>query len=123
MSEHEKIDYVEFPASNIEATKSFFVKAFGWEFEDFGPEYTAFSNQGLDGGFYKSDQQSTTEQGSALIVFFSDDIEATQKKIEDAGGRIAKPIFSFPGGCRFHFSNPSGNEYAVWAEENKSQGD
>ena len=116
MSEHEKIDYVEFPATDIEGTKNFFVKVFGWKFKDYGSDYTSFSNRGLNGGFYKSDQKATTGTGSALIVFFSNELEATQRKIENAGGQIIKPIFSFPGGRRFHFSDPSGNEYAVWAQ-------
>jgi len=116
VSEHEKIDYVEFPAIDMEATKNFFTRVFGWEFKDYGSDYASFSNQGLNGGFYQSDQKATTETGSALIVFFSRELEATQRKIEDAGGQVIKPIFSFPGGRRFHFSDPSGNEYAVWAQ-------
>lgn len=118
MNEHEKINYVEFPARDIEKAKVFFSDAFGWEFEDYGPEYSAFSNQGLDGGFFKSDQCVSTENGSALIVLFSNDIESTQSKVEYAGGKVIKPIFSFPGGRRFHFEDPNGNEYAVWAEPN-----
>lgn len=116
MNEHEKINYIEFPAKNIKATKSFFKKAFSWSFEDFGPEYTAFSNQGLDGGFYKADLKSSSEKGAALIVIYSQDIEATQTKVENAGGIIVKSIFSFPGGRRFHFLEPSGNELAVWSD-------
>jgi predicted enzyme related to lactoylglutathione lyase len=118
MNKHEKINYVEFPARDISKTKTFFSDAFGWEFEDFGPEYTAFSDQGLDGGFFKSDQCVSTENGSALIVFFSSNIDSTQSKVEAAGGKIIKPIFTFPGGRRFHFSDPNGNEYAVWTEPN-----
>jgi len=116
MKEHEKINYVEFPAKDIEATKAFFISAFGWTFVDYGPEYTAFSNEGLDGGFYKSDLSVSTEAGSALIVFYSKDLERTQSKIENAGGTIIKPIFSFPGGRRLHFGDPNGNEYAVWSD-------
>jgi len=116
MNTHEKINYVEFPAKDIEATKVFFNKAFGWSFVDYGPEYTAFSNEGLDGGFYKSDLAVSTENGSALIVFYSNELENTQSKIENVGGSIMKPIFSFPGGRRFHFTDPNGNEYAVWSE-------
>jgi len=118
MNEHEKINYVEFPAKNIQATKDFFSRVFGWSFEDFGPEYTAFSNQGIDGGFFKSDLESSTGNGAALIVFYSQDLEATQAKIEQAGGVIIKPIFLFPGGRRFHFTEPSGNEFAVWSDIN-----
>lgn len=116
MHQHEKINYVEFPARNLEATKSFFETAFGWSFIDYGPEYTAFSDQGLDGGFFKSDLAASAANGSALIVFYSDRLEETQSKIENAGGRIVKPIFAFPGGRRFHFVEPSGNEFAVWSE-------
>jgi predicted enzyme related to lactoylglutathione lyase len=117
MNEHEKINYVELPAINIDKTKQFFKQALGWSFEDFGPEYTAFSNQGLDGGFYKSELKSSTDNGSALIVFYSANLETTLKKIETAGGVIIKPIFSFPGGRRFHFTEPSGNEFAVWSDK------
>ena len=118
MNEHEKINYVEFPAKDIEATKSFFTTVFGWVFEDYGPDYTAFSDEGLDGGFFKSDLTASTENGSALLVFYSKTLEQTQTKIEQAGGTIIKPIFSFPGGRRFHFGDPNGNEYAVWSDAN-----
>ena len=121
MNEHEKINYVEFPAKDLEATKIFFAKIFGWSFVDYGPDYTAFSNEGLNGGFFKSDLSSSTENGSALIVFYSKDLEQTQSKITDAGGEIVKPIFSFSGGRRFHFADPNGNEYAVWSDANISE--
>lgn len=116
MNVHEKINYVEFPAKDIPATKAFFNDVFGWVFEDFGPEYTAFSSQGLDGGFFKSDLAASTKNGSALIIFYSKDLEETQAKVISAGGKIVKPIFSFPGGRRFHFAEPSGNEFAVWSD-------
>ncbi len=116
MNEHEKINYVEFPAKDLESTKTFFAKAFGWSFVEYGPEYMAFSDEGLDGGFYKSEVSATSAKGSALIVFYSEDLGATLAKIENAGGTIIKPIFSFPGGSRFHFTDPNGNEFAVWTE-------
>ncbi len=116
MNEHEKINYVEFPSQDIAATKKFFTTVFGWSFTDFGPDYTAFSNAGLEGGFFKSDQTVSTDNGSALIVFYSKDLKQTQEKIEAAGGSIIKPIFPFPGGRRFHFGDPNGNEYAVWSD-------
>jgi hypothetical protein len=119
MNEHEKINYVEFPAKNIQATKSFFTEVFGWSFEDFGPDYTAFINEGLDGGFYKADLSSTVENGGALIVFYSQELGITESKIINAGGKIIRPTFSFPGGRRFHFSDPSGNEFAVWSGLNE----
>jgi uncharacterized protein len=116
MNQHEKINYVEFPARDLDATKAFFQKAFGWSFTDYGPAYSAFSGEGLDGGFYEADLAASTQKGSALIVFYSAKLEETQAKVERAGGRIIKPIFSFPGGRRFHFTEPSGNEFAVWGE-------
>ncbi len=116
MHKHEKMDYVEFPAKDIQATKSFFSQVFAWAFEDYGPDYAAFSDQGLDGGFFRSELSSTTSHGAALIVFYSQDIEATQAKVEAAKGEIVKMIFSFPGGRRFHFREPSGNEFAVWTD-------
>lgn len=116
MSQHEKIDYLELPAGNFQATKDFFSAVFGWTFQDYGPDYTSFSNAGINGGFRAEDKASTTEGGGALIVFYSDDLEATLEKVEQAGGEIIVPIFSFPGGRRFHFIEPSGNELAVWGE-------
>jgi len=116
MNEHEKINYVEFPAKDIGATKKFFNSVFSWEFDDYGPDYIAFSNEGLDGGFFKSDLSVSTENGSALVVFYSKDLDSTQEKIVNSGGLVIKPIFTFPGGRRFHFSDPNGNEYAVWSD-------
>lgn len=118
MSKHEKLNYVEFPATNIPATKLFFEKAFGWSFEDFGPDYTAFTDQGIDGGFYKSDLTATAANGSALLVLLSNNLELSQANVELAGGKVTKPIFSFPGGRRFEFTEPSGNELAVWSKVN-----
>ena len=117
MNEHEKINYVELPAKDLQATKAFFTKVFDWSFADYGPEYIAFSKEGLDGGFYKSDLSSSTTNGSALIVFYSNDLKTTQSKIIDADGSIIKPIFKFPSGHRFHFSDPNGNEFAVWSDK------
>ena len=107
---------LSFPPATSRQQRYFFQAVFGWSFADYGPDYVAFSNQGLDGGFFKSDLAASTDKGSALIVFFSDRLEDTQSKIENAGGRIVKPIFAFPGGRRFHFAEPSGNEFAVWSE-------
>lgn len=116
MNVHEKLNYVEFPCSDLQATKAFFEEAFAWTFTDYGPDYTAFSGQGLDGGFFKADRRSSTADGAALLVFYSNDLERTLSKVSEAGGTIIKPIFSFPGGRRFHFTEPSGNEFAVWSD-------
>lgn len=115
MPDNRTINYVEFPASNLSATKTFFQTVFGWVFVDYDPGYTAFSNAGLDGGFFKSDRKASTASGSALIVLYHDDLEAIQAEVEKAGGTIVQPIFPFPGGRRFHFTEPSGNEMAVWS--------
>jgi predicted enzyme related to lactoylglutathione lyase len=115
MHASEKLDYVEYPSRDIAATKRFFAEAFGWTFEDYGPDYTAFSGQGLDGGFFRSGLAARTDTGSALLVFRSDDLEGTLARVEAAGGTIVKPIFAFPGGRRFHFTEPGGNELAVWS--------
>ncbi len=117
MNNHEKINYVEFPAKDLSATKNFFINAFSWSFVDYGEDYCAFSDHGLDGGFFRSDLTASTKNGSALIVFYSDDLENTENKIKRAGGKIIQAIFDFPGGRRFHFSEPSGNEFAVWSDK------
>jgi len=114
--QHEKLDYVELPAVNLEATKRFFSQVFQWKFQDFGTQYSAFSNAGIDGGFFSAEYCSKTSSGAALLVFYSDDLEQTQAKIKDAGGSIVQETFSFPGGRRFHFTEPSGNEFAVWSQ-------
>ena len=116
MPAHEKLNYVEFPATDLDASKAFFQSVFGWRFDDYGPDYCAFSGEGLDGGFYRSELAARQSAGSALLVFYSAGLEATQAKVEAAGGVINTPIFAFPGGRRFHFTEPSGNEFAVWSD-------
>lgn len=116
MPEHEKLNYVEFPSKDLQATKKFFNLVFNWEFVDYGPEYIAFSNAGIDGGFFKSEQSVATKNGSVLLVFYSNNLASTQLKIEKAGGTVIEPTYSFPGGCRFHFADPCGNEFAVWSD-------
>lgn len=116
MPKHHKINYIEFPAKDLEATKSFFMKAFGWDFHDFGPDYTAFTGHGTDGGFYQSDLKSSRSEGAALIVLYSNNLEETEVLVKEAGGKIIVDIFDFPGGRRFHFTEPSGSEFGVWSE-------
>ena len=116
MNEHAKLNYVEFPCADLSKTKSFFEQAFSWSFVDYGPDYTSFANQGLDGGFFKSDLFASTKTGSALLVFYSTRLEETLARVQSAGGKVTQPIFSFPGGRRFHFTEPSENEFAVWSE-------
>lgn len=116
MSDHHKINYIEMPAKDLKATKQFFTTVFGWNFTNFGPDYTAFTGEGVDGGFFRSDVHMSADHGSALIVLYSKQLEKTQLEVENAGGVITTPIFSFPGGRRFHFVDPNANEFAVWSE-------
>jgi predicted enzyme related to lactoylglutathione lyase len=114
-----KINYLEYASENLPATKSFFSAAFEWLFTDYGPEYVAFKEpSGMDGGFYKSVSVAKSEQGAPLTVFYAKDLEAALDKVEQSGGKISKAIFSFPGGRRFHFIEPGGNEFAIWSEDN-----
>jgi len=116
MNQHEKINYIELPAADFKAIKHFFSSVFGWQFTDYGSDYMAFENAGLAGGFYQSTHSSTTQNGAALVVFYSVDLTASYQKILQHGGIIEKEIFEFPGGRRFHFLDPCGNEYAVWSD-------
>jgi len=115
--QHLKLNYVEFAARDLDATKQFFSRCFAWTFTDYGPDYAAFNNEGLDGGFYRAERSSRVENGGALLVFFSEDLDDTVAKVQAAGGTVIRPIYSFPGGRRFHFVEPSGNEFAVWGTE------
>src|SRR4051812_33255810 len=108
-----RIDYIEFPATDIAGTKKFYQEIFGWKFEDYGPEYTSFQDGRLAGGFWTA---PAVARGGVLIVLYASDLEGTEAKIRAAGGQIVKEIFSFPGGRRFHFTDPNGNELAVWSE-------
>lgn len=116
MNRDRTIDYIELPAADIEAAKAFYKRVFHWTFTDYGDGYTAFTDGRLDGGFYQSTQCSRTSEGAALVVFYVQDLEAVQQQVVDAGGTIVKEIFSFPGGRRFQFADPNGNELAVWSE-------
>ena len=108
-----QIDYIELPAADIGKTKSFYNAAFGWKFEDYGPDYTSFHDGRLAGGFTR---ESPAPGKGILLVIYASNLEALQQKIEAAGGKIVKDTFSFPGGRRFHFADPNGNELAVWSE-------
>ncbi|HEY2659007.1 MAG TPA: VOC family protein [Caulobacteraceae bacterium] len=113
MREDGKIDYVEMPGGDLAAVKGFYQAAFGWRFIDYGPSYAAFEDGGLDGGF---DADPASGVNKPLVVLFARDLEAMQSKVIAAGGIISRPIFSFPGGRRFHFTDPAGNELAVFTE-------
>jgi predicted enzyme related to lactoylglutathione lyase len=111
-----KIDYIEFQAPRLEATKQFFEKLCGWKFEDYGPDYTSFGDGRIAGGFYRSDKAATVATGGVLVVLYHPRLEEARQRVLDLGGKIVRDIFSFPGGRRFHFAEPSGNELAIWSQ-------
>lgn len=107
------INYIEFKATELGKIKTFYSEAFGWAFTDYGPDYTAFSESGIEGGFEKTNEEIVN---GALVVLYHRDLEQAKDAVIKANGKISKDIFSFPGGRRFHFLDPSGNELAVWTE-------
>jgi predicted enzyme related to lactoylglutathione lyase len=111
------IDYIEMPSQNLAETKRFFSGLFGWAFVDYGPDYAAFDDGRIAGGFFASEKTASVESGAPLIVFYHRDLEKTQKKVVDLGGKVTREIFDFPGGRRFHFQAPGGGEFAVWSEK------
>jgi predicted enzyme related to lactoylglutathione lyase len=113
MGTHHRINYIEFQATDLEAVKRFYSGTFGWAFTDYGPEYVAFNDGSLDGGFARGDLEGT---GSPLVIFYSDNLEDSLRLVEANGGTVVKPIYGFPGGRRFHFADPAGNELAIWSE-------
>ena len=108
---NDHINYIELKANNLEAIKSFYSKAFGWTFTDYGETYVAFESSGLAGGFEKTDKPITN---GALIVLYNEDLDKSKAKILKLGAQVSVDTFSFPGGKRFQFLDPSGNELAVW---------
>lgn len=108
------INYVEFKAKDLEKTKDFYTESFNWTFTDYGPDYIAFSESGLAGGFEKTEDEIVN---GVLIVLYNQDLEGIKNKIIKSKGKISKDIFPFPGGRRFHFIDPSGNELAVWSDK------
>lgn len=112
MREDGKLDYLEMPGGDLPQLKSFYSGVFGWKFTDYGPTYAAF-DEGLDGGF-QADAHAAPP--APLPVLYAHDLDAMQAKVIDGGGIVTRSIFDFPGGRRFHFRDPAGNELAVWSE-------
>jgi predicted enzyme related to lactoylglutathione lyase len=113
MDNTNKIIYIEFHAADIEKTRTFFEKVFGWKFTDYGPDYTSFVDGQIAGGFARSDKRSSQSAGGALVVIEHPRLEETLRRVVDHGGKVTRDIFSYPGGRRFHFTEPSGNELSV----------
>ncbi|MHA4979720.1 VOC family protein [Pseudomonas extremorientalis] len=106
-----QIDNIEFNVSDIARSKAFYGGAFGWTFVDYGPTYTEFSDGRLTGGFTSGEP---VRPGGPLVILYADDLEATQQRLKALGAVITRETFSFPGGRRFHFTDPDGYELAVW---------
>ena len=111
--QEKRIDYVEIPVTDLEITKAFFNALFGWEFQDWGPDYASFNDGRLDGGFRRSGEPAPAS--GVLLVFYSEDLERDVERVEALGATISQPIFEFPGGRRFHFVDPAGTEFAMWS--------
>lgn len=114
MANEGRIDYIEFSAVDMERTKSFYTNVFGWKFTDYGPEYTSFEDGRIAGGFTTS---GVPGGAGPLVVIYAEALEEMEAKVRAEGGAIVKEIFSFPGGRRFHFTDPNGNELSVWSDK------
>ena len=108
-----RMDYIEFPSTNIEETKTFYAGVFGWEFTDYGPDYTSFTDGRLAGGFEAAPDVAA---GGPLVVLYAVNLEEIEAAIRKSGRQMVREVFDFPGGRRFHFTDPSGNELAVWSD-------
>jgi uncharacterized protein len=111
MTDNYRIDYLEFPSRDGLETRRFFEQAFGWSFIDYGPTYHAIEAAGIDAGIQADSREMTA---APLAIVRTTDLEAAQRAVEGAGGVITRAAFDFPGGRRFHFREPGGNEMAVW---------
>ena len=111
---HHTIDYIEIAVTNVAEAKRFYGAAFGWTFNDYGPGYAGIQGPGREVGGLREDEH--VRAGGPLVVLYSRTLDDTLTKVRQAGGRMVKEPFTFPGGRRFHFSDPSGNELAVWSE-------
>jgi uncharacterized protein len=113
---HNTIDYLEIGAKNAgdySKSKAFFETAFGWTYQDYGESYCDTKSSGIGSGINGDSDHRPLQP---LPVIFVEDLEAAQAKVTEAGGIVTRPIFSFPGGRRFHFAEPAGNELAVWSD-------
>jgi len=108
------IDYIEFTAPDLAAIKQFYGNVFGWNFQDWGDDYISFHDGRVDGGFARSQAKAGS---GPLVILYSTNLEAAQNRVSQGGGKITKDTFSFPGGRRFHFADPAGNELAVWSDK------
>ncbi|MBT8067112.1 MAG: VOC family protein [Gammaproteobacteria bacterium] len=113
MSAENQIDYVEIPVTDLKRARDFFSSLFGWSFQDWGDDYMSFNDGRIDGGFRRSTEPAVST--GVLLIFYSENLERDLERVKALGAEISQEIFAFPGGRRFHFIDPSGNEYAIWS--------
>lgn len=111
------IDYLEMPSQDLAATKTFFSSLFGWKFEDYGPDYIAFDDGRIGGGFLRTEGSWSETAACPLVVFYSEELEMTRAEVVRLGGTITRDIFPFPGGRRFHFRAPGTGGFALWSDQ------
>jgi predicted enzyme related to lactoylglutathione lyase len=107
-----RIDSIEIPVTDPARVREFFAALFGWEFQDWGPDYISFTDGRLEGGIRRADRAAPAT--GVLLVFYSEDLARDKDRITKLGGNISQDIYGFPGGRRFHFTDPTGTEYAMW---------
>ena len=113
MHRHHTIDYIEISVTDVETAKAFYGSAFGWTFNDYGPEYAGIRGDDEEAGGLK--RAADVRAGGPLILLYSDDLESSVDAVTAAGGAIVDPISTFPGGRRFEFTDPDGNQLGVWS--------
>jgi predicted enzyme related to lactoylglutathione lyase len=113
MHQHHTIDYIEITVTDVDAAKAFYAAAFGWSFNDYGPDYAGIQGDGKEVGGLRRD--SDVRAGGPLVLLYSEDLEGSVDAVSAAGGTIVEPIYAFPGGRRFHFADPAGNQLGVWS--------
>ncbi|KAL7747153.1 hypothetical protein RI367_007513 [Sorochytrium milnesiophthora] len=117
-----RMDYIEFVTTDVQAAKRFYTQVFGWEFKDYGPQYAAFKDGRIEGGFRTADEasaQGSTKETNPLVCMAADDLEDVEQRVKAAGGTVTKNIYEFPGGRRFHFADPTGLQLAVWSTKRR----
>ena len=121
MSAENRIDYVEIPVTDLAGAREFFTAMFGWTFQDWGDDYMSFNDGRIDGGFRRSEEPAPST--GVLLVFYSENLERDLERVIELGATISQEIFSFPGGRRFHFVDPTGTEYAMWSASLENSGE
>jgi predicted enzyme related to lactoylglutathione lyase len=112
MRDEGRIDYIEIPVTDLDRSREFFNQLFGWEFQEWGPDYYSFSDGRLDGGLRRSEEPAPAS--GVLLVFYTQDIDRDYARVKELGATISQEVFDFPGGKRFHFMDPVGTEFAMW---------